>query len=48
VVQSGLWVSNDCFVYTNVKGGVYYLVGQRNMKLTNAGKKQYILGYESK
>jgi len=27
VVTSGLWVSNDCFVYTNNKGQIYYMIG---------------------
>ena len=48
VIVSGLWVSSDCFVYTNQKGHIYYLIGQKTMKLGNADKKQYILGYDSK
>ena len=27
IITSGLWVSNDCFVYTNNKGQVYYMIG---------------------
>ena len=26
IITSGLWVSNDCFVYTNSKGHIYYLI----------------------
>jgi len=48
VIASGLWVSSDCFVYTNQKGHIYYLIGQKTMKLGNADKKQFILGYDSK
>ena len=41
-------MSNDCFVYTNSKGHIYYLIGQKIMKLSNADKKQYIMGYDGK
>lgn len=41
-------MSNDCFVFTNTRGHIYYLVGQKLMKLTNADKKQYVLGYDGK
>ena len=27
VIASGLWVSNDCFVFTNAKGNIFYLIG---------------------
>jgi coatomer subunit beta' len=27
IITSGLWVSNECFVYTNIKGHIYYMVG---------------------
>ena len=27
VITSGLWVSQDCFVFTNVKGSIFYLIG---------------------
>ena len=27
LITSGLWVSNDCFVYTNNKGQIYYMIG---------------------
>lgn len=47
-VISGSWVSNDCFVFINKKGNINYLIGNRVMKLGNSGKKQYILGYDSK
>jgi coatomer subunit beta' len=35
-------------VYTNNKGHIYYLIGQKTIKLMNADKKQYILGYDGK
>lgn len=43
-----MWVSNDCFVYTNNKGHIYQMIGQKTIKMANADKKQYILGYDSK
>jgi coatomer subunit beta' len=43
-----MWVSNDCFVYSNLKGQIHYLIGQKTMKLANADKKQYLLGYDGK
>ena len=48
MITSGLWVSADCFVFTNAKGSIFYLVGQKVMKLANADKKQFLLGYDSK
>ena len=48
IIISGLWVSNDCFVYTNSKGHIYQMIGQKTIKMANADKKQYILGYDSK
>ena len=48
IITSGLWVSNDCFVYTNNKGHIYYLIGNKTLKMGNADKKQFILGYDSK
>jgi coatomer subunit beta' len=48
VVTSGRWVSDDCFVWANNRGNINYLIGGRVMKLTNCGKKQFILGYDSK
>jgi coatomer subunit beta' len=27
VIVSGLWVSSDCFVYSNQKGHIYYMIG---------------------
>jgi coatomer subunit beta' len=48
VVVSGLWVSNECFVWINNRGNINYLIGARVMKLGNAGKKQFILGYDAK
>lgn len=48
IITSGLWVSNDCFVYTNNKGHIYQMIGQKTIKMANADKKQYILGYDSK
>uniref|UniRef100_A0A7S3IM43 Coatomer subunit beta n=1 Tax=Strombidium inclinatum TaxID=197538 RepID=A0A7S3IM43_9SPIT len=48
IISSGLWVSNDCFVFINSKGHIYYMIGQKTMKLMNADRKQYILGYDGK
>lgn len=48
VVTSGRWVSADCFVWVNNRGNINYLIGGRVMKLTNCGKKQFILGYDAK
>ena len=47
-IISGLWVSNDCFVFVNSKGIISYLIGNKILKLTNADKKYFILGYDSK
>lgn len=47
-IQSGLWVSNECFTFINSKGNINYLISGRVMKLGNADKKQFILGYEGK
>ena len=47
-VNSGLWVSNECFTFTNSRGNISYLIGGKIMKLGNADKKQYILGYDGK
>jgi len=48
VITSGLWVSNECFVYTNAKGNIMYTIGGKTIKLANADKKQYLLGYDAK
>lgn len=48
IITSGLWVSNDCFVYSNQKGHIHYMIGQKTMKLSNADKRQYIMGYDGK
>ena len=48
VITSGLWVSSECFVFTNAKGSIYYLIGQKVIKLVNADKKQFLLGYDQK
>jgi len=48
IITSGLWVSNDCFVYTNTKGHIYQMIGMKTIKMANADKKQFILGYDSK
>lgn len=47
-VQSGLWVSGDCFTFTNIRGSLSYLIGGKIMKLGNADKKHHILGYDGK
>ena len=48
IINSGLWVSNDCFVFTNAKGHIYQMIGKKTIKMANADKKQFILGYDSK
>lgn len=48
IITSGIWVSANCFVFTNSKGHVYYMIGEKTMKMANADKKQYILGYDGK
>lgn len=47
-VNSGLWVSNDCFTFVNSRGSISYLISGRVMKLSNADKKHHILGYDGK
>lgn len=47
-MQSGLWVSSDCFTFINIRGSISYLIGGKIMKLGNADKKQHILGYDGK
>lgn len=47
-VTSGNWVSGDCFVFINVRSNINYLIGGRVLKLGSSGKKQHILGYDSK
>ena len=47
-VNSGLWVSAECFTFTNARGNIAYLIGGKVMKLGNADKKQHILGYDGK
>ena len=47
-VQSGLWVSADCFTFINIRGSISYLIGGKVMKLGNADKKHHILGYDGK
>lgn len=41
-------MSNECFVYTNAKGHIYQMIGMKTIKMANADKKQFILGYDSK
>mmetsp|Transcript_25302 Transcript_25302/g.19054 ORF Transcript_25302/g.19054 Transcript_25302/m.19054 type:complete len:232 (-) Transcript_25302:572-1267(-) len=47
-VTSGLWISNDCFVFRNAKGAISYLLGNKILKLTSTDKKFFIIGYDSK
>ena len=47
-VNSGTWISNDCFVFVNSKGIISYLIGNKIIKLTSADKKYFILGYDGK
>jgi hypothetical protein len=39
IITSGTWVSNDCFVYTNHKGQIYYMIGSKPLKFANVDKK---------
>ena len=47
-VNSGIWISNECFVFVNSKGVVSYLIGNKIIKLTSTDKKYFILGYDQK
>ncbi len=51
-VHSGCWISNECFVFMTPKGVINYLItggGQpRVLKLANADKKYFVLGYDGK
>jgi coatomer subunit beta' len=47
-INSGVWISNDCFVFVNNKGSISYLIGNKILKLTNTDKKYFILGYDGK
>lgn len=48
IINSGHWVSNECFVLINARGNINYLIGGRIMKFGQANKKQFILGYDGK
>ena len=47
-INSGVWVSNDCFVFMNNKGIISYLLSNKIIKLTTTDKKYFILGYDGK
>lgn len=47
-VTSGQWISNECFIFTNPKGGINYLVGSKILRLAVADKKYFIMGYDDK
>jgi hypothetical protein len=55
-VQSGCWISNECFVFVTPKGIINYLITggaggvstPRVLKLANSDKKYFILGYDAK
>lgn len=47
-INSGQWISQNCFVFINNRGNINYLIGNRIVKLGNADKKQHILGYDGK
>lgn len=47
-INSGIWISNECFVFVNSKGLINYLIGNKILKLTSADKKYFILGFDSK
>lgn len=48
MVNSGQWISHNCFTFINNRGAINYLIGNKIMKLGNADKKQHILGYDGK
>jgi coatomer subunit beta' len=48
IITSGVWIGSECFVFTNVKGQLQYIVGGKIMKLSNIDKKLFILGYDQK
>jgi len=47
-----VWISNECFVFTTPKGAINYLVtgigSPKVLKLSNADKKYFIMGYDGK
>jgi coatomer subunit beta' len=50
-VQSGVWISNDCFVFTTHKGAIHYLItgsSPKVLKLSGCDKKYFIMGYDGK
>lgn len=47
-INSGLWISNECFVFTNNKGSISYLITNKLLKLTSCDKKYFIIGYDAK
>lgn len=47
-IQSGCWISSECFVYSTGKGSINYLIGSKSIKFSNCEKKQFILGYDQK
>jgi Coatomer WD associated region len=47
-INSGCWISSDCFVFVNSKGIISYLLSNKIIKLTTTDKKYFILGYDGK
>ena len=47
-INSGLWISPDCFVYVTPKGTLNYLIGTKILKHTTVDKKYFVFGYDSK
>lgn len=47
-INSGWWISNDCFVFINNKGIISYMLSNKIIKLTTTDKKHFILGYDGK
>ena len=54
-IHSGCWISNDCFVFMTPKGVINYLITggagssqPRVLKLANADKKYFVIGYDGK
>ena len=47
-IQSATWIGNDSLVYTNNKGSISYIIGNKPIKMVQCEKKFYILGYDQK
>jgi len=47
-ISSGIWVSNECFTFTNTKGSMLNLIGNKILKLATVDRKYFVLGYNEK